>query len=36
MKLEFENFSKDNLDELINDKQIIENTAKMEKLLCNV
>ena len=34
--IEFENFSKENLDDLINDKQIIENTSKMEKLLCNV
>ena len=34
--IEFENFSKENLDDLMNDKQIIENTSKMEKLLCNV
>ena len=34
--MEFKRFSKDNLEELINDKKIKENTLKMEKILSNV
>jgi len=34
--IEFENFSKNNLEELVNNEKIIKNTEKMEKLLSNV
>jgi len=34
--IEFEKFSKENLKELVNDKNIKKNTSKMEKLLSNI